>query len=294
MHTSIRASDIERARWTRLAACRGWIAGNPVAFVAALFLGLMLVFALFAPWLGTIDPQKVAPTKRLQLPSRDFWLGTDFVGRDLYSRIVYGARVSLAVGFACAALSSLMGLALGIFTGLNRIADAILMRVMDGVMSIPTILLAIALATLGRPSIGNVVAAITFAETPRVARLMRSVVMGLREQAFVEAAITLGTRLPLLIWRHILPNVVSTLAVQASYICAAAMIIEAVLSFLGAGVPQEIPSWGNIIASGRNVFQIRPTIVLFPGLFLSLTILSINILGNALRDWLEPRATARL
>ena len=260
-----------------------------MAIVGGVILALMIVVALFAPWLGTIDPQAVSPAKRLRPPSSTYWFGTDMLGRDIYSRVVYGARVSLTVGFSVAILASIAGLAIGLVSGMVRWADGFIMRVMDGLMSIPPILLAIALMALTRGSIGNVIMAITIAEIPRVSRLVRGVVLSLREQPYVDAAVAAGTRTPMLILRHILPNTIAPMTVQATYICASAMLIEAILSFIGAGVPPTVPSWGNIMAEGRALWQVKPFIVFFPAVFLSITVLAVNLLGDGMRDALDPR-----
>jgi peptide/nickel transport system permease protein len=198
------------------------------------------------------------------------------------------------VGLSVAVLSTVIGLALGLVTGFNRIVDAILMRVMDGLMSIPPVLLAIALMALTKASLGNVVFAITLAEVPRVTRLVRGVVLSLREQPFVEAAVAAGTGFFRTLWRHILPNTLAPVLVQATYSCASAMITEAVLSFIGAGTPPNIPSWGNIMAEGRSLFQVAYYIVIFPGIFLSLTVLAVNLVGDGLRDALDPRLARRM
>jgi peptide/nickel transport system permease protein len=257
-------------------------------------LGIMLVLAVFAPLLGTDDPTALAPVKRTREPSAEYWFGTDAFGRDIYSRVLYGARVSLLVGFAVAILASLVGLVIGLVSGYLRALDGIVMRIMDGMMSIPPILLAIALMALTRASVQNVIMAITIAEIPRVSRLVRGVVLSLREQPYVEAAIAAGTTTPRIILRHILPNTVAPLTVQATYICASAMITESILSFIGAGTPPIIPSWGNIMADGRALWQVKPYIIMFPAIFLSLTVLAINLLGDGLRDALDPRMAKRL
>jgi peptide/nickel transport system permease protein len=255
-------------------------------------LVLLLLIAIVAPTLGTVDPTAVATARRLRPPSTEFWFGTDAFGRDLYSRVVYGARVSLAVGLITALVASVVGLAIGLVSGYVRWSDWVIMRIMDGVMSIPPVLLAIALMTLTRASVGNVVIAITIAEIPRVSRLVRGLVLSLREQPFVDAAIAAGTTTPRIIWRHILPNTLPALTVQATYICASAMVIEAILSFIGAGTPSSIPSWGNIMADGRALWQVKPSLIFIPALFLSATVLAVNMLGDGLRDALDPRRQA--
>ncbi len=267
---------------------------HPTAILGAIVLVAMILVAILAPWLGTVDPQAVSPLKRLRPPSAEFWFGADMLGRDVYSRVIYGSRVSLAVGLAVAIASTLIGLAIGLATGYLRWLDAIVMRIMDGLMSIPSVLLAIALMALTQASIQNVIAAITLAEVPRVVRLVRSLVLSLREQPYVEAAIAAGTTLPRILTRHILPNTVAPLLVQATYVCASAMITEAILSFIGAGTPPNIPSWGNIMAEARSLFQIAGYLILFPGVCLSLTVLAVNLLGDGLRDALDPRLARRM
>ncbi|HEY4856665.1 MAG TPA: ABC transporter permease [Xanthobacteraceae bacterium] len=272
----------------------GFLWRHPAIAIGGALVATMLLIALLAPWLGTVDPTTVAPARRIREPSAAFWFGTDMLGRDIYSRVLYGARVSLGVGFFVALLASLAGLAIGLVSGFLRWADGFVMRVMDGVMSIPPILLAIALMALTRGSVGNVITAITIAEIPRVSRLVRSVVLSLREQPYVDAAVAAGTRTVTILLRHILPNTVAPMTVQATYVCASAMIVEAILSFIGAGTPPTIPSWGNIMAEGRALWQVKPYIVFFPAIFLSVTVLAVNLLGDGLRDALDPRMKKRL
>jgi peptide/nickel transport system permease protein len=267
---------------------------HPTAIVGGVVLLAMLLVAVFAPWLHTVDPQAVSPLRRLRPPSAEYWFGSDMLGRDVYSRVLFGARVSLAVGLAVALSSSLIGLAVGLVTGYVRWLDAIVMRIMDGLMSIPSVLLAIALMALTKASIRNVVAAITLTEVPRVVRLVRSLVLSLREEPYVEAAVAAGTKLPRILLRHILPNTVAPLLVQGTYVCASAMITEAILSFIGAGTPPNIPSWGNIMAEARSLFQVAGYLILFPAICLSLTVLAVNLVGDGMRDALDPRLARRM
>jgi len=266
----------------------------PTIAAGGILLGLMLFIAVFAPYLHTVDPTALAPARRTRPPSAMYWFGTDMLGRDVYSRVLYGSRVSLIVGFSVAILASFGGIVIGLVSGFVRWADSVIMRIMDGLMSIPPILLAIALMALYRGSVQNVVISITIAEIPRMARLVRGVVLTLREQPYVEAATTSGTSVFKIIFKHILPNTLAPIMVQATYVCAAAMITEAILSFVGAGTPPIIPSWGNIMAEGRALWQVKPYIVFFPALFLSLTVLSVNLLGDGLRDALDPRMARRI
>jgi len=267
----------------------GFLRNNPTVAIGGTLLLILVLVGIFAPYLGTVDPTALAPAKRMRPPSEIYWFGTDALGRDVYSRVIFGTRVSLTVGLSVAILATFAGLAIGLTSGFLRWADAIIMRIMDGLMSIPPILLAIALMALTRGSVGNVIMAITIAEIPRVSRLVRGVVLSLREQPYVDAAIASGTRTPMIILRHILPNTLAPLLVQATYVCASAMIVEAILSFIGAGTPPTIPSWGNIMAEGRAVWQIKPYIVFFPAAFLSVTVLAVNLVGDGLRDALDPR-----
>ncbi len=273
---------------------RTFIHRYPTMAIGGALLLIVILMGVLAPLLTSYDPTALAPARRTRAPNAQYWFGTDMLGRDIYSRVLYGARVSLVVGFSVAALASIVGMTIGLVSGFVRWADSIIMRVMDGLMSIPPILLAIALMALTRGSVGNVITAITIAEIPRVSRLVRGVVLSLREQPYVEAAVASGTPVPLIIWRHILPNTLAPLTVQATYICASAMIAEAILSFIGAGTPPIIPSWGNIMAEGRALWQVKPYIVFFPAIFLSITVLSVNLLGDGLRDALDPRMAKKL
>jgi peptide/nickel transport system permease protein len=267
---------------------------HPTIVIGGILMLIMLGIAIFAPWLGTVDPTALAPAKRTRPPSALYWFGTDMLGRDVYSRVMYGARVSLIVGFSVALVSSVIGTLIGTVSGFIRLLDAIIMRVMDGLMSIPPILLAIALMALTRASVQNVIIAISVPEIPRVARLIRGVVLTLREQPYVDAAVAAGTRLPMIMWKHILPNTLAPLMVNATFICASAMITEAALSFIGAGTPPIVPSWGNIMAEGRALWQVKPYIVFFPAVFLCITVLAVNLLGDGMRDALDPRLAKRL
>lgn len=267
---------------------------HPTVAVGGVLLLLIVIASIAAPWLGTVDPISINPSHRLRDPSAEHWFGTDRFGRDLYSRVMYGGRVSLIVGLSVAALATVIGLAIGLVSGYMRAVDAIVMRVMDGMMAIPAIMLAIALIALSKASIVIVIVAVTLPEVPRVVRLVRSIVLTLREQPYIEAATAIGTSVPRILLRHLLPNALPPLVVQATYICASAVLIEAALSFLGAGTPPEIPSWGNIMAEGRAYFQLKPWMVLIPGLFLAVTVLSINLVGDGLRDMLDPRLARRM
>lgn len=276
---------------------------NTAVMTSGLVLVVLALIAIFAPWLATVDPTLIDPVNRDLLPGSSatvtaftgesfkhtFWMGADSLGRDIYSRVVYGARVSLAVGVAAATLSLLLGVVIGLVAGYIRWLDGVVMRVMDGLMAIPGILLAIALVSLWRASLLTVIVAITIPEIPRVTRLVRSLVLSIREEPYVEAAIAVGTSTPKILYRHVLPNTIAPLIVQATFICAAAILIEAILSFLGVGLPTEIPTWGNIMAEGRLQFAQYPHNVLFSGIFLALTVLAINMLGDGLRDTFDPK-----
>lgn len=266
----------------------------PLPALGALLLIVLVVSALAAPWIATHDPFEMNVVDRLQPPNADYWFGTDAFGRDMFSRTLHGGRISLVIGISVAAASTIIGLVIGVIAGYFRLADAILMRIMDGLMAIPGILLAIALMSLTRASVWVVIVAITIPEIPRVVRLVRAVVLTVREQIYIEAATAIGTRFPRLMLKHILPNTLAPLIVQATYIAASAVLVESYLSFLGVGTPPEVPSWGNIIAEGRLYVQIAFWNILFPSVFLGLMVLSINILGDGLRDALDPRLARRL
>jgi peptide/nickel transport system permease protein len=267
---------------------------RPMMLAGAVTLTVMAVLSVLAPFVAPHSPLELNVVDRLRPPGGEYWLGTDAYGRDMLSRILYGGRVSLLVGVTVALLSTVIGLLVGMIAGYYRLADAVIMRVMDGLMAIPGILLAIALMALTKASLEVVIVAITVPEVPRVVRLVRAVVLSIREQTYVHAAITIGTRFRRLMLHHVLPNTIAPLIVQATYIFASAVLIEAYLSFLGVGTPPEIPSWGNIIAEGRLYVQIAFWHVAFPGLFLALVVLSINVLGDGLRDLLDPRLARRL
>lgn len=266
---------------------------SPLVFIATAVLVVIALSALLAPWVVPHDPVRLQPAVRLKPPSNEFWLGTDAFGRDLFSRIITGGRISLVVGVLAAICAVVFGLLLGLLAGYIRWVDAVLMRMVDGLMAIPSILLAIAIVSLWGASLWTVLVAITIPEVPRVVRLVRSLVLSAREEPYVEAAIAAGTPTWLIMRRHLVPNTLAPLIIQGTYICASAILTEAILSFLGAGINPETPSWGNIMAEGRIYFQINPGIVLWPGLVVSVAILSINLLGDAVRDALDPRMAKR-
>ena len=271
-------------------------------------LALLLLIAVAAPWLGTVDPTLFDAASRDLKPGADgeimtldgevkkhtFRMGSDSFGRDIYSRVLYGTRVSLVVGLASALLAVFFGVLCGLAAGYIRWLDGPLMRVMDGIMAIPAILIAIAVVALWRASLPTVIVAIAIPEIPRVTRLVRSLVLSIREEPYVEAAVALGTPTGKIMFGHILPNTIAPLLVQATYICAFSILLEAILSFLGVGLPPNIPTWGNIMAEGRVQFVAYPHNVFFPGLFLAVTVLAVNILGDGLRDTLDPKMAKRV
>ncbi|MFY3137027.1 ABC transporter permease [Achromobacter xylosoxidans] len=276
--------------WSQI---RQGLRSGPV-MLALVVLVLIIAIAVFAPLLGTVDPTLLNPGARLKQPFTEYLFGTDAFGRDVWSRVAYGARVSLIAGLGAAVISVTIGLVVGVIAGWFRSLDGIIMRTMDAIMAIPGILLAIALVSVTGASLMTVLVAITIPEIPRVVRLVRGQILSVRGEPYVEAALALGTPLPLLLWRHMVPSTIAPLTVQGTYVFASAMLTEAILSFLGAGIPPEIASWGNIMSEGRMYFRMLPGLILFPGLFLSLTVLSVNILGDALRDALDPKMVRRI
>ena len=262
--------------------------------IGGTLLATLVAAALAAPLLTPFDPIALNVPHRLRPPDATHWFGTDNYGRDVFARTVYGGRISLVVGISVALLSGVVGTLIGLLAGMFRWLDPIAMRIMDGLMAIPSILLAVAMMTLWRPGLLSVIVAITVPEVPRVVRLVRSVVLVIREQPYVQAATSIGTRFPRLLLRHILPNALTPIVVQATYVCASAVLLEAYLGFLGVGIPPEVPSWGNIMANGRTLVQIAIWVILFPGAFLGIMVLSINMLGDGIRDLLDPRLARRL
>ena len=299
---SIAAASTKRRSLWRVAL------GNPNVIVGGAILLVMLVIAILAPFLGTVDPTRIDPASRNKKPGTEITvrlddgstvkrvaiMGTDSLGRDVYSRVIYGTRVSLAIGVCVALVGIAIGVVIGLISGYVRWADGIIMRIMDGLMAIPGILLAIALVSIWRAGLITVIFAIVVPDVPRVVRLVRSVVLTVREEPYVEGAISVGTPTWILLFRHILPKTVAPLIVQGTFIAAAAIIAEAILSFLGIGIPPEIPSWGNIMAEGRTLFRVFPHNILYPGIFLALTVLAINIMGDGLRDTLDPKMSKKV
>jgi len=295
------ASTKRRSLW--LLALR-----NPNVIIGGAILLIMLTIAVLAPFLGTVDPTRIDPAARNKKPGTEITfrlddgktlkrvaiMGTDSLGRDVYSRVIYGTRVSLAVGAAVALIAIAIGVVIGLVSGYIRWADGIIMRVMDGLMAIPGILLAIALVSIWRAGLITVIFAIVVPDVPRVVRLVRSIVLTVREEPYVEGAISVGTPTRVLMFRHILPNTVAPLIVQGTFVAAAAILVEAALSFLGIGIPPEIPSWGNIMAEGRTLFRVFPHNILYPGIFLAFTVLAINIMGDGLRDTLDPKMSKKV
>jgi peptide/nickel transport system permease protein len=281
---------------------------NPAVIFGGAILMIMVAIAVLAPFLGTVDPTRIDPAARNKKPGTEITFhldngttakrvaifGTDSLGRDVYSRVLYGTRVSLIVGISVAILAISLGLLIGLVSGYIRWLDGIIMRIMDGLMAIPGILLAIALVSIWRAGLITVVFAIVVPDVPRVVRLVRSIVLTVREEPYVEGAISVGTPTWTLMFRHILPNTIAPLIVQATFTAAAAILTEAILSFLGIGIPPEIPTWGNIMAEGRTLFRVFPHNILYPGIFLALTVLAVNIMGDGLRDTLDPKMSKKV
>lgn len=274
------------------AAFAGFLRRHPTILFGLMVLIIAILVALISPYLLP-DPKVINPIYRLRPPSEEFVFGTDHLGRSILSRSLNGTQVSLAVGILVAMVATLAGVTIGLLSGFLRRLDSVVMRVMDGIMAIPGVLLAIALMSLFGSSLQNVVIAISIPEIPRMARLVRSAVLSIREQPYIDAAITNGTKLPRLLWRHVLPNTVAPVLVQATYVFASAMILEAVLSFLGAGTPPEVASWGNMMAEGRQYLQRAPWMTAFPGALLAFLVLTVNVVGDALRDAIDPRLAGR-
>jgi peptide/nickel transport system permease protein len=281
---------------------------NPMVIIGGSILLIMLAIAILAPFLGTVDPTRIDPASRNKKPGTEITMrlddgqtvkriaimGTDSLGRDVYSRVIYGTRVSLAVGAAVAMISIAIGVVIGLISGYIRWLDGIIMRIMDGLMAIPGILLAIAMVSIWRAGLITVIFAIVVPDVPRVVRLVRSIVLTVREEPYVEGAISVGTPTWILMFRHILPNTVAPLIVQGTFLAASAILVEAALSFLGIGIPPEIPSWGNIMAEGRTLFRVFPHNIFYPGIFLAFTVLAINIMGDGLRDTLDPKMSKKV
>jgi peptide/nickel transport system permease protein len=300
------AGDLAPAK--RQSGTMRMLARNPSVVIGATIVAFLALIGLFAPLLGTIDPSEINPVFRNKKPGVERIIrgddgketvfvhrfGTDSLGRDVYSRVVYGARVSLVIGVMVAVLSVAVGLTVGLIAGYIRWLDGFIMRIMDGLMAIPAILLAMGVVSLSRAGLVAVVIAIVIPDIPRVVRLVRAIVLSIREEPYVEAAITVGTPTPTLLVRHVLPNTVAPLIVQGTFICGSAILIEAILSFLGIGIPPETPTWGNIMAEGRSLFRIYPHNIFYPGVCLAFAVLAINMLGDGLRDTLDPRFAKRV
>lgn len=255
-----------------------------------LILSAIVVVAVAAPLLsGPRDPSLILPAQRALPPGLAHPFGTDLLGRDLFARTLYGTRISLAVGLGVALAATLAGTIIGMIAGYLRPLDGVLMRMIDGLMAIPPVLLAVALMAVMKGSLFNVIFAIALAELPRVARLARASVLSVQSRLFVQAAITSGASTPAILLRHILPNIAASIVVQATFIGASAILLEAVLSFIGAGIPPTIPTWGNIMAEGRSLWQVKPHILIFPAILLSITVLGVNLIGDGLRDRFDPR-----
>ena len=272
------------------------VAGREPTMTFGLALLLILVaISLIGPFAIANEPTKINMDARLDSPSAAYWFGTDAFGRDVFSRTISGGRISLLVAASVAVLTMLFGAAFGSLAGYFRKVDAVLMRVMDGLMAIPTVLLAIALMVILGASLQNVIIAIVIVDTPRMTRVARASVLSLREQPFVDAARAIGAQNSRILLRHVVPNLLAPLIVMGTYVAASAMLTEAYLSFLGAGIPAiDNPSWGNIMAEGRGFIHKAMWVIFFPGLVLAVTVTSINLAGDGLRDILDPKLAHRL
>ena len=281
----------ERWRTARYvgAASRRALHQNPTMLAGLIIIVAVTLFAVSAPVITFHSKSRIDPTIRLQTPSVAHWFGTDHLGRDLWTRVTYGSRISLQVGLFVAVFSAVFGTAVGMISGYYRMLDNPIMRVMDAMLAFPSFLLVIAIVATMQAGIWNVIGALTIVEIPRVARLARSSVLTLRERDFVLASLAIGASNRRIMLLHILPNSLAPIFVQATFVFAVAILIEAGLSFLGTGVPPDIPTWGNVMGEGRQVFVVAPYVLVFPGLFLSFTVLGVNLVGDGLRDVLDPK-----
>ena len=260
-----------------------------VVLLAAILLLAIVALSIFFPMISSVDPNAIAVLDRLKAPSATHWAGTDELGRDLAMRIVWGGRYSILIGVATACFSVIAGTALGLLAGFFRRLDAPIMRVVDAMMSFPDILLGISLVSILGASLWNVVLALVIVYTPRVARVVRASTLVIRELLFVDAARALGVRTPRILYAHILPNLMSPVLVQLTFIFAYAILAEAGLSFLGVGVPPDIPTWGTMIASSLQYADQAFWTIAYPGVAIILTALSLQIVGDGVRDLLDPK-----
>ena len=264
---------------------------NRLAVTGSIIVLILAIVSIFADFIAVYDPYEMEVTERLKGPSPEHWFGTDNFGRDLFSRVVYGAQVSMGVGFAVAVVTLVAGMIIGLYASYYPVLDNILMRICDALMAFPAILLAIAIMAALGPRTENVIVSLSIVFTPYVARVVRSAALVVREQTYVEAIRSQGARSWRIIWRHIAPNTLSPLIVQVTFIFAEAIIVEAALSFLGAGIPAPDPSWGNILYDGKVVIFNAWWMTVFPGLFIVLSVLGLNLFGDGLRDVLDPHTT---
>ncbi len=294
-HLTLVEEESLRQRVVRWASAGGvLLRKNPNMLLGAVIAVVMLVIALAAPLITNYDPVRLSVRERLESPSSTHWFGTDQLGRDVYTRVVYGARVSLLVGTSVATLAAAFGIIIGLISGYFRSSDLVIMRFMDALLAFPSFLLAIALVAVWAAGVWTVIVAITVVSTPYTARLARAMVLSLRERDFIDASRTIGAGPTRIMVLHILPNSLAPVFVQATFAFAVAILIEAGLSFLGTGVPPTVPTWGNTMGDGRRAAQVAPWIIFFPGLFLSLTVLGINLLGDGLRDALDPKLRGQI